>query len=128
MITTELATMIRAARKDLGLTQEAFGKQVNKSRQWVAQLEGANFEGRPFAVTPDDLVKIALILRLSPVAVLKASGIHQAEWPDLSYMRSKDANIRAIDITTLNDDQAKIIEQLVETFKTGNRNDNGNPR
>lgn len=105
------------------MTQTDLGEELGRSRQWVAQLEGARFGNRPFAIEPQDLVQIALILNVSPVHLLEVSNLPKGQWPNLSYMRSNDVNIRTIDLTNLSDNQIRLIEGLVAEFKTGTPND-----
>ena len=121
---TELGNLIRAARGELGMSQDELGAVMGgRSRQWVSQLErGERYGGGgAFEVSAGVAVQLALVLDLDPVDVLRAAGVPESQWPNLSNVSAKNGKVKTIDITTLSTNQARIIEDLVDEFKAGNQ-------
>lgn len=121
-MTNQLGDMVRDMRTVRRMSQEELGEALGgKSRHWVVQLEkGVRYgTGTRFEVDGDMAVKIALVLGLDPVDVLKTAKIPENRWPDLSNIVSNGGNIRTIDVTTLTVNQADIIERLIAEFKAG---------
>lgn len=118
----ELAEIVRLARRRMGMNQADLAESLGRDRSWVVQLEkGRRYNGNAFEIEPFMALKIAGVLNLDPVEVLVAGGIEKSQWPDLSHIRSNSANVRTVDITTLSNSQAKLVEQLVKEFKDGNK-------
>lgn len=118
----KLSEMVRLARRRTKMNQADLAEAVGRDRSWVVQLEkGERYNGNPFEVEPHMVLKLAAVLNIDPVEGLVAAGIDKSEWPDLSHMRSTNANVRTVDITTLSNSQAKLVEQLVKEFKDGNK-------
>lgn len=130
MTQNKLGDLIHAARKKLRMTQTDLADALGRSRQWIGQLERGQwyYSQETFTASPDELVKIAGILDISPVEVLIAAGVDKSKWPDLSHIRSKDVNVRTIDLTSLTTNQIRLVEDLVEEFRTGRHNDQGKRR
>lgn len=117
-----LSEMVRVARRSAGLNQAELGEVLGRDRSWVIQLErGTWYTGKPFEIEALMVLKIASVLELDPVEALVASGIDRSEWPNLSQSLSNSDNVRTVDITTLSNSQAKLVEQLVKEFKDGNK-------
>lgn len=122
----ELGDLVRVARKRLGLTQDELATQLDKSRWWVIQLEkgesyySAKTNSRGVKIEPMMCVRLADILNLDPADVLFAAGVPKSDWPNFSNIISKSDSVRAIDVTSLTLDQARLIKGLVEELKKGN--------
>ena len=72
MSTTELGTLVRARRTELGLTQERLAEQVGRSQRWVSHIESGKAVG---AMRTDLLYRLADALRVDPDALAVAAGI-----------------------------------------------------
>ncbi|MHB2251383.1 helix-turn-helix domain-containing protein [Corynebacterium aurimucosum] len=117
-----LSELVRLERQRAGMNQAELAAALGRDRSWVVQLErGRRYNGNPFETEPLMVMKLAAVLKIDPVDALVASGIDKSQWPDLSHIRSKSANVRTVDITTLSNSQAKLVEQLVKEFKDGNK-------
>lgn len=124
-----LSEMVRVARRSAGLNQAELGEVLGRDRSWVIQLErGTWYTGKPFEIEALMVLKIASVLELDPVEALVASGIDRSEWPNLSQSLSNSDNVRTVDITTLSNSQAKLVEQLVKEFKDGNKKNESGKR
>ncbi len=114
----KLGNMVRKARLALGMTQQQLGAAMGKSRHWVGQLErGEWYERSVFTLDGDTAVRLAVTLNLPPAEVLHAGRVPKDRWPDLSKIRSVNARVKFVDITTLTPHQQDIIESLVDEFK-----------
>ena len=110
--------MVSNARRALNMTQEELGDAMGKTRHWVGQLERGHWYGKDtFTVGADNALRLAMTLNLPPVEVLRAGGVPEEKWPDLSKVRSVGASVKFVDITTLSPHQQGIIESLVDEFK-----------
>ena len=120
-----LAELVKAKRKELGLSQADLADAMNRSRHWVIQLEKGEWYGvdREFTLEAEYAVKLARILDVNPREVLTLGKVPKIEWPDLSYTLSNGDTIQAIDITDLTDEQAALIRQLVHELARGQSND-----
>lgn len=117
-----LSELVRLERQRAGMNQAELAAALGRDRSWVVQLErGRRYNGNPFETEPLMVMKLAAVLNIDPVEALVASGIDKSQWPDLSHIRSTSANVRTVDITTLSNSQAKLVEQLVKEFKDGNK-------
>lgn len=117
-----LSELVRLERQRAGMNQAKLAEAMGRDRSWVVQLErGRRYNGNRFETEPEMVLKLAAVLNIDPVEALVASGIDKSQWPDLSHIRSKSANVRTVDITTLSNSQAKLVEQLVKEFKDGNK-------
>lgn len=117
-----LSELVRLERQRAGMNQAELAAALGRDRSWVVQLErGRRYNGNPFETEPLMVMKLAAVLNIDPVEALVAAGIDKSQWPDLSHMRSTSANVRTVDITTLSNSQAKLVEQLVKEFKDGNK-------
>lgn len=117
-----LSELVRLERQRAGMNQAELAEALGRDRSWVVQLErGRRYNGNPFETEPLMVMKLAAVLNIDPVDALVAARIDKSQWPDLSHIRSKSANVRTVDITTLSNSQAKLVEQLVKEFKDGNK-------
>ena len=116
-----LAELVKAKRKELGLSQADLADAMNRSRHWVIQLEKGEWYGvdREFTLEAEYAVKLARVLDVNPREVLTLGKVPKIEWPDLSYTLSNGDTIQAIDITDLTDEQAALIRQLVHELAKG---------
>ena len=120
--TFELSELVRIARRRLKMNQADLAAAVGRDRSWVVQLEkGERYNGNPFEIDPHMTLRLAAVLDIDPVEALVAAGVDKSDWPNLSHIRSTSANVRTVDITTLSNSQAKLVEQLVKEFKDGNK-------
>lgn len=120
--TFKLSELVRIARRRAKMNQADLAEAIGRDRSWVVQLEkGRRYNGNPFETEPLMVLKLAAVLNIDPVEALVAAGIDKSEWPDLSHMRSTSDSVRTVDITTLSNSQAKLVEQLVKEFKDGNK-------
>ncbi|SDR77719.1 helix-turn-helix transcriptional regulator [Corynebacterium timonense] len=115
---TQLANLVSMARRGLGISQADLGEAVGKSRHWVTQLEKGSWyrTGEPFTLESDGAIKLAGVLGLSVVDVLRAGRVPEIKWPDLSNYRSNDANVAVVDITKLTPAQQELVEGIVNEF------------
>lgn len=116
---SDLANLVRVKRKALGMTQEQLAESMGKTRSWVIRVEKGI---RPDRDTPIELdaansLKLAAVLALDPVEVLKAGRVPRNQWPNLSNYRSSSDIVRVIDVTTLTSEQQDMIERVVDEFK-----------
>lgn len=116
-------TLVRAGRRKLGITQQQLADMVGRSRKWMVQVEkGERYDTtEDMQISPDMVVKLALILDIDPVEALYAVGAPKDTWPDFSHIRSTSDNVRVVDITSLTPEQAKLIEGMIDEFKQLNR-------
>lgn len=120
--TFELSELVRIARRRAKMNQADLAEAIGRDRSWVVQLEkGQRYNGNAFEIEPHMALKVAGVLNLDPVEVLVAGGVDKSQWPDLSHIRSTSDSVRTVDITTLSNSQAKLVEQLVKEFKDGNK-------
>lgn len=104
------------------MTQSQLADEMGKSRHWVGQLERGHWYGKDtFTVGADTALRLAMALNLPPAEVLRAGGVPEDNWPDLSQFRSVDVYTKHVDITPLTQHQQNIIESLVDEFKHLNR-------
>ncbi|MGV0870070.1 helix-turn-helix domain-containing protein [Corynebacterium kalidii] len=114
--------MIRDARKDAGLSQAdvltAMGKAPDY-RMWIREVEGGVRErsGAATVLDVDEYDKLAGILGIDLVDVLRAAGIPKTEWGDLSNSSSNSASVVRIDATGLSDRQVRVVEELVRELR-----------
>lgn len=95
---------------------------MGKSRQWVIQIEKGvwNNGKQRVSLTPENAVKLALILDGDPQELLMVGDVPIEKWPDLSHFKSLEDNRRLVDITGLTSKQQALIESLVYELKTAN--------
>ena len=79
-----LAELVKAKRKELGLSQADLADAMNRSRHWVIQLEKGEWYGvdREFTLEAEYAVKLARILDVNPREVLTLGKVPKIEWPD----------------------------------------------
>lgn len=116
--------LIRTQRRVQNMRQEDLGQAVGKSRHWVIRLESGD---ERVVVTPDMAIKLALVLGLDPIEVLRAADIPQQEWPNYSYTGSNSANLNVVDLSELSGTQATLVRQLVDELKAGNNTNDSRP-
>ena len=114
-----LARLIRSARQDLGMKQTDLAVAADRSRHWVTQLEKGVWykSGERFTLDGDNALRLALVLNLDPVKGLRAGEVPLERWPDLSKIRSHNASVRVVDISSLTVQQQNLIERLVDELK-----------
>ncbi|MDK8795889.1 helix-turn-helix transcriptional regulator [Corynebacterium sp. MSK041] len=119
---TRLGNLVRSQRSILGMTQEDLAEKMGKSRQWVIQIEKGvwNNGKQRVSLTPENAVKLALILDGDPQELLMVGDVPIEKWPDLSHFKSLEDNRRLVDITGLTSKQQALIESLVYELKTAN--------
>lgn len=119
----ELGNTVRIRREELGVTQEALAKSLGRSRQWLAQVEmGRRYgTGTPVPVGAGMALQLASALELDPAELLTLADVPRNKWPDLSNFRSNPVRVTPIDISMLTETQARLVEDLVTEFKTGNK-------
>lgn len=110
----------------LGMTQEDLAEEMGKTRQWVIQVEKGvwNNGGRRVSLTPENAVKLALILGRDPQDFLIVGDVPVEKWPDLSHISSNIDTVRVVDISSLTQKQQALIESIVYELKTNNTESN----
>lgn len=95
---------------------------MGKTRHWVIQVEKGiwNNGGRRVSLTPENAIKLALVLGREPEDFLIAGDVPPEKWPDLSHISSKTDSVRVVDITSLTPKQQALIESIVYELRTTN--------
>lgn len=88
-------------------------------RMWIRELESGVRErtGEATVLTPQEYSKLAGILDIDVVELLRIAGIPKTEWGDLSNTRSNSASVVRIDATGLSDRQVRVVEELVRELR-----------
>ncbi|WP_158268505.1 helix-turn-helix transcriptional regulator [Corynebacterium liangguodongii] len=115
----QLANLVRDARKKLGMTQDQLASALGRSRIWVVRVEKGWRDDRaePITLDGDIAIKLASVLGVDPLSVLRAGRVAPQEWPDLSNYRSMFDSVRVVDVTSLTLEQQDIIERAINEFK-----------
>ncbi|MEJ6549884.1 XRE family transcriptional regulator [Corynebacterium sp. USCH3] len=114
--------MVRDARADVGLSQAELLTAMGKGagyRMWIRELESGVRErtGEATVLTVEEYDKLAGLLNIDVVDLLRAAGVPKTEWTDLSNSSSNSASVVRIDATGLSDRQVRVVEELVRELR-----------
>lgn len=92
-----------------------------KDRNWIRYVErGTRQRGEVVELPAAQWYHLATVVGADPWKVLEAAGVPRENWPNVSNMRSNSGSLRTVDIADLSEQQATLVEGIVDEFRRTN--------